>query len=327
LEQAGRSEPIDPPVSHPSCWSGPTGWSRDRRLRQSVARTLACAPARAIPILMTHSLDDAYVPYLGGPVGGDPNKPIVPPVREGFDGWRARNGCTAPSPEVTEHPGSTSVCERYTTCNAGAEVQLCSIHTDPNDLFGHYDYYPHTLDGFNTQQWAWDFLTRISTDSDGDGIRDAGDDCPSVANADQADGDGDGVGDACDNCMNVANPRVAPDFLTTYPWVTLTGGQRDDDHDGYGNKCDADFTPTGALVGSGDLAQYRASSGKSRIGDTCGTTVLRPCAIFDVDETSTVIGSGDLARFRALSGKAAGPVPDLSAAVPAGDRRTCGPIP
>jgi hypothetical protein len=35
-------------------------------------------------------------------------------------------------------------------------------------------------------------------DTDGDGVPDATDNCPSVANADQADGDHDGVGDACD---------------------------------------------------------------------------------------------------------------------------------
>ncbi|MGE5181816.1 MAG: thrombospondin type 3 repeat-containing protein [Acidobacteriota bacterium] len=37
-----------------------------------------------------------------------------------------------------------------------------------------------------------------SHDEDGDGIADAADNCPFLANADQADGDGDGVGDACD---------------------------------------------------------------------------------------------------------------------------------
>jgi len=35
-------------------------------------------------------------------------------------------------------------------------------------------------------------------DSDGDGIVDNQDNCPAVANSDQADGDGDGIGDACD---------------------------------------------------------------------------------------------------------------------------------
>ncbi|MFI5394766.1 MAG: thrombospondin type 3 repeat-containing protein [Candidatus Binatia bacterium] len=37
-------------------------------------------------------------------------------------------------------------------------------------------------------------------DTDGDGIPDAQDNCPSVANSDQRDSDGDGVGDVCDLC-------------------------------------------------------------------------------------------------------------------------------
>jgi hypothetical protein len=35
-------------------------------------------------------------------------------------------------------------------------------------------------------------------DADGDGVPDATDNCPAVANPDQADADGDGAGDACD---------------------------------------------------------------------------------------------------------------------------------
>jgi hypothetical protein len=44
-----------------------------------------------------------------------------------------------------------------------------------------------------------------SDDSDHDGIDDALDNCPYVANPDQADGDGDGVGDVCDNCAGTPN--------------------------------------------------------------------------------------------------------------------------
>ena len=46
-------------------------------------------------------------------------------------------------------------------------------------------------------------------DQDGDGVLDASDNCPSVANANQADADGDGDGDACDNCPNTANSDQA----------------------------------------------------------------------------------------------------------------------
>ena len=66
-------------------------------------------------------------------------------------------------------------------------------------------------------------------DSDGDGVPDARDNCPAVANADQRDTDGDGIGDACDpcpadpTCLPLAPPRwggggnVGPaDALLTY---------------------------------------------------------------------------------------------------------------
>src|SRR5262249_24526983 len=41
------------------------------------------------------------------------------------------------------------------------------------------------------------------TDSDGDGICDASDNCPHVANADQTDTDGDGIGDACEETGSI----------------------------------------------------------------------------------------------------------------------------
>jgi len=164
---------------------------------------------------------------------------------------------------------------------------------------------------------------------DCDGIPSVLDDCPTIFNPDQFDSDSDGVGDACDNCVNRSNPRVTSLFLASNQWATLTGDQRDDDHDGYGNKCDGKFPGvTTAVVGAQDLAQFRASTGKSRTGDTCGTTGTRPCAIFDLDENVSIVGAGDLAQFRTLNGKLPGP---KCAACPlpctAGTAGSCGPIP
>jgi hypothetical protein len=183
-----------------------------------------------------------------------------------------------------------------------------------------------------------------ANDVDGDAVCGDVDNCPTVANAGQEDGGigplfeapADGVGDACDNCVNVSNPRVADDFLTVNPWATLTGGQRDDDHDGYGNKCDAKFVGLPSQnVGGLDLGQFRTSSGEDRRLDTCGTEGgSRPCAIFDLDETpvGNFIGGLDLGRFRQLSGSPPGPRCDActgSDSVPlpctAGTEGDCGP--
>jgi hypothetical protein len=47
-------------------------------------------------------------------------------------------------------------------------------------------------------------IVAICRDQDGDGVCDADDNCPLVANPGQADTDGDGVGDACDPCTGAA---------------------------------------------------------------------------------------------------------------------------
>jgi hypothetical protein len=143
--------------------------------------------------------------------------------------------------------------------------------------------------------------------------------CPLVGNVAKCtsspDTDGDGVPDDQDNCVFVANPKplvANPAFLTQRPWATLTGGQRDDDQDGWGNVCDADFpgTPQGGNVNAADLAQFRASNGKARDALNCGSGANRRCAIFDLDLNQNTaaappagnVNAADLARFRQLNG-------------------------
>lgn len=46
----------------------------------------------------------------------------------------------------------------------------------------------------------------VPPDGDGDGILNASDNCPTIANADQTDTDADGIGDACDPCPATADP-------------------------------------------------------------------------------------------------------------------------
>ncbi|MBX7193849.1 MAG: amidohydrolase family protein [Sandaracinaceae bacterium] len=59
-------------------------------------------------------------------------------------------------------------------------------------------------------------MTVDPNDRDRDGHVDAMDNCPSVANPDQADRDGDGKGDACDPCPDVSNPGAMTCPITVY---------------------------------------------------------------------------------------------------------------
>lgn len=62
------------------------------------------------------------------------------------------------------------------------------------------------------------FFITVAADGDGDGTRDSEDNCPEVANPNQADSDGDGLGDACDT----------PDAVNHAPTVLTPAA----DHDG-----------------------------------------------------------------------------------------------
>ncbi len=73
-------------------------------------------------------------------------------------------------------------------------------------------------------------------DTDGDGVLDPFDNCPTVSNGAQTDGDGDGVGNACDNCPTTPN-----------------AGQENQDGDAFGDACDAcPMTYTGWMTPPGD---------------------------------------------------------------------------
>ena len=81
-----------------------------------------------------------------------------------------------------------------------------------------------TVHAPNEPYLAFDYTlldTARIADSDGDGLPEALDNCPSIANLDQADSDEDGAGDVCDNCPGLPN-----------------ASQSDLDGDGAGDLCD-----------------------------------------------------------------------------------------
>ncbi|MCB9528459.1 MAG: OmpA family protein [Myxococcales bacterium] len=124
-------------------------------------------------------------------------------------------------------------------------------------------------------------------DGDGDGVGDACDTCPAVADADQRDSDGDGIGDACDLCPARAD--------------TTAEAQRDSDGDGIGDTCDlcpgrADSSAAATSDRDGDGvgdacdlcpdtpdADKQTDSDGDGIGDTCDRCPGKPGGATDSD--------------------------------------------
>ncbi len=94
-------------------------------------------------------------------------------------------------------------------------------------------------------------------DTDQDRICDVDDNCPAVANPDQADGDGDRVGDVCDNCPQDANPDQADN-----------DGR--DDGDGRGDACECVPRPE-ECNGSDDDCDRAIDEGDPGAGRQCET--------------------------------------------------------
>ena len=95
-------------------------------------------------------------------------------------------------------------------------------------------------------------------DTDGDGIFDPVDNCPTVPNPLQEDNDMDGHGNACDNCPNDVNIN-----------------QADADGDGVGDVCDADDDNDGVLDPSDNCPTVsnpgQENNDADQFGDACDT--------------------------------------------------------
>jgi hypothetical protein len=77
-------------------------------------------------------------------------------------------------------------------------------------------------------------------DTDDDGVIDPSDNCPTVANPDQANGDSDAFGDACDNCPTIGNPL-----------------QINADGDAFGAACDCDDSRSSVYPGAPQICDGR----------------------------------------------------------------------
>ncbi|RMF73276.1 MAG: hypothetical protein D6738_09150, partial [Acidobacteria bacterium] len=113
-------------------------------------------------------------------------------------------------------------------------------------------------------------------DPDGDGVPDALDVCPDVADPEQHDRDGDGIGDLCNDDRDADGDEYADD-LDVCPDVD-DPAQVDRDGDGVGDLCDA--LPDNALFAFARVAPSALTDGRAEITldlrDPSGVRVERP---------------------------------------------------
>jgi len=131
----------------------------------------------------------------------------------------------------------------------------------------------------------YEYVAEEPPDSDGDGPNDNIDNCPDVANEDQADFDSDGEGDACDadddndgaNDEDDAFPYDASESLDT-------------DSDGLGNNADTDDDGDGQL----DDSDPQPTVANNFVIDSDGDGVIDSVDAYPNDPTKQYAGSDDI---------------------------------
>jgi polyhydroxybutyrate depolymerase len=111
----------------------------------------SCDPSRPLPVVMMRALSDPTIPYEGKGTGAGRYQS----AEEDLDTWKALNEC-ADTPLVESRNG---VCETYTQCAAGTEVELCSPRGDHLFFFADAAGNP---DDIRVPEVAWEFFSRHS---------------------------------------------------------------------------------------------------------------------------------------------------------------------
>jgi hypothetical protein len=179
------------------------------------------------------AVDSAGCAYVAGPTNSA-DFPTVAPLmsfRGGYDLFVTKFASSGSSVEFSTYLGGSSDDMGWSVAvHDPDKVYICG-RTGSSD-------FPTTAEAFDcTYGGGYDaFASKLVAygDTDGDSIPDDSDNCPTVANPDQADLDHDGLGDVCDPDVD---GDIIPNTTDNCPWV-YNPDQHDTDDDGVGDVCD-----------------------------------------------------------------------------------------
>ncbi len=163
-----------------------------------------CPDATAVPTMAFHGTADTTVPFNGGPGTNGLNFRLPQddntPAEDVLSDWAMHDGCAGSRME--SQVSSEVRLIQYGSCANGAIAELYAVdgggHTWPGSPFD-VPSLGYTTHQISATDLIWSFFSGYSLpDADADLLPDGNDNCPSVANFDQADTDGDGLGDACE---------------------------------------------------------------------------------------------------------------------------------
>ena len=131
-----------------------------------------CKPARPLPVIIFHGVEDPIVPWNGGAVAGFEDFGKVLSVRKTAEFWAANSRCReaavgAPEPDRDLGEGTRVRLEKFADCASKAEVSLVVIEGGGHTWPGGYQYLPERFIGktsrdIDANRIIWDFFRRLS---------------------------------------------------------------------------------------------------------------------------------------------------------------------
>ncbi len=139
---------------------------------QNIPLNNACAPGRAIPMIMMHGTADSSVPNEGGNMANVPDDVIGAMALMAF--WQQNNNCSSSLdstalPDVVTDDNSTAVQFDYTDCDCGADVRHFRLndagHTWPGvELPQLEPVAGETNEDINASSELWNFFSQHTLD-------------------------------------------------------------------------------------------------------------------------------------------------------------------